>query len=683
MERLSRNAFRTTFMLLMLVFGVVTVTAQSLKSIKGVVVDKENNSVIGASVLQKGTNNGVVTDLDGNFTLTMQDDAPKVIIISYLGMKSQEISVTKANLGQITLVEDAEMLDEVVVVSYGKQSKRLITGSVQSVKATELADMPVAQLSQKLQGKLAGVQINQVTGIPGQGMEIRIRGQASISAGSDPLIVVDGFPINSSLANINPDEIETISVLKDASASSLYGSRAANGVVLITTKRAKAGSSSLSVSAYMGLQQIPNELKPDMMNAREFAQFKKDDDETYLLIISLYEPIIGPIAVSLYLTLWADLDKLEIMSKDFTHHHLMTILKTKLVDIENARKSLEAVGLLKSYIKRNDNINEYLYELYSPLSASEFLNHPVLSVLLLNNIGENEYNIILNNYKRHTFSKGDYEEITSSMNETFKSVNESVYEENIRSVKKLGVNIESSIDFELLESTLPKGLVTSKTFNKKTRDLINQLAFIYNIDSIKMSEIIRLVIDEYGIINKDKLRISTRKNYEYNNNGSLPTIVYRTQPEYLKSPSGDLSNRGKMIHVFENTKPYDFLKSKNRGIKPTSRDLKLLEHLAVDFDLPPGVINVLVDYALLVNNGKLNSAYLETIAGDWSRRNVKTVEDAMSIAEKGHKKNVKVVKEITKKDVVNVPAWMDKDNKSEKMSEEELAELESMFEEFR
>lgn len=276
MERLSRNAFRTTFMLLMLVFGVVTVTAQSLKSIKGVVVDKENNSVIGASVLQKGTNNGVVTDLDGNFTLTMQDDAPKVIIISYLGMKSQEISVTKANLGQITLVEDAEMLDEVVVVSYGKQSKRLITGSVQSVKATELADMPVAQLSQKLQGKLAGVQINQVTGIPGQGMEIRIRGQASISAGSDPLIVVDGFPINSSLANINPDEIETISVLKDASASSLYGSRAANGVVLITTKRAKAGSSSLSVSAYMGLQQIPNELKPDMMNAREFAQFKKE-----------------------------------------------------------------------------------------------------------------------------------------------------------------------------------------------------------------------------------------------------------------------------------------------------------------------------------------------------------------------------------------------------------------------
>ena len=401
------------------------------------------------------------------------------------------------------------------------------------------------------------------------------------------------------------------------------------------------------------------------------------------IIISLYEPIIGPIAVSLYLTFWADLDKLELMSKDFTHHHLMTILKSKLTDIENARKSLEAVGLLKSYIKRNDNINEYLYELYSPLSASEFLNHPVLSILLLNNIGENEYNIILNNYKKHNFNKNDYEEITSSMNETFKSVNENVFEENIRNTKKLGINIASSIDFELLESTLPKGLVTSKTFNKKTKDLINQLAFIYNIDSVKMSEIIRLVIDEYGIINKDKLRSATRKNYEYNNNGSLPTIVYRTQPEYLKSPSGDLSNRGKMIHVFENTKPYDFLKSRNKGIKPTSRDLKILEHIAVDFDLPPGVVNVLVDYALLVNNGKLNNAYMEAIASTWSRKGIKTVEDAMNLAEKGHKKTVKVVKETKNNVNINVPAWMDKDNKSEEMSEEELKELETMFEEFR
>ena len=403
------------------------------------------------------------------------------------------------------------------------------------------------------------------------------------------------------------------------------------------------------------------------------------------IIISLYEPIIGPIAVSLYLTFWADLDKLELMSKDFTHHHLMTILKSKLIDIENARKSLEAVGLLKSYIKRNDNINEYLYELYSPLSASEFLNHPVLSVLLLNNIGENEYNILLNSYKKYNFNKSDYEEITSSMNETFKSVNENVFEENIRNTKKLGINIASSIDFELLESTLPKGLVTSKTFNKKTKDLINQLAFIYNIDSVKMSEIIRLVIDEYGIINKDKLRSATRKNYEYNNNGSLPTIVYRTQPEYLKSPSGDLSNRGKMIHVFENTKPYDFLKSKYKGVRPTERDMKILEMLVVDLKLNPAVVNVLIDYVLKTQNNRLVKAYVETIAGEWKRANIETAKEAMEYAEKAHKrlKKIKETKASPKvKKEETTPDWFNKNLQKEEVNDEAKEEIESFLKEY-
>lgn len=268
-------SYRVYLSIVLLLFVTVSF-AQNVKSVKGHVVDKLNQPIIGASILQKGTSNGVITDLDGNFSLKVQEGASSVIVVSFVGMETQEVSITKQDLGKIVLAENSEMLDEVVVVSYGKQSKRLITGSVQSVQADELADLPVAQLSQKLQGKLAGVQINQTTGIPGQGMEIRVRGQASISAGSDPLIVVDGFPINSSLANINPDEIESISVLKDASASSLYGSRAANGVILITTKRAKAGSSSLGVSAYMGVQTIPASLKPDMMNATEFAQFKKE-----------------------------------------------------------------------------------------------------------------------------------------------------------------------------------------------------------------------------------------------------------------------------------------------------------------------------------------------------------------------------------------------------------------------
>ena len=276
MKHFSKRILHATCIAFLCCLGSLAAFAQLPASIKGTIVDKENNPIIGASVLQKDTGNGTVTDLDGKFSLQLKQDGGNVIVISYIGMKTVEMKVNRSAMGRIVLEEDAELLDEVVVVSYGKQSKRLITGSVQSVQSNEMADLPVAQLSQKLQGKLAGVQINQTTGIPGQGMAIRIRGQASITAGSDPLIVVDGFPINSNLANINPDEIESISVLKDASASSLYGSRAANGVVLITTKRAKAGTSSVSLSAYMGVQTIPASLKPDMMNASEFAQFRKE-----------------------------------------------------------------------------------------------------------------------------------------------------------------------------------------------------------------------------------------------------------------------------------------------------------------------------------------------------------------------------------------------------------------------
>lgn len=406
------------------------------------------------------------------------------------------------------------------------------------------------------------------------------------------------------------------------------------------------------------------------------------------IIISLYEPIIGPIAVSLFLTLLSDLDKLELISRDFTHHHLMTILKSDLKAIEQARKALEAVGLLKSYVAMSDDVNKYLYELYSPLSASEFFAHPILSVLLLNNIGENEFNTLVNYYKKISLKKDGYEEITSSMNETFRSVSpeQKVYKNDIRKSDSLGVNLENIIDFDILVSHLPQGIVNGKTFGKKTKELINQLAFIYNLDSIKMAEIISLVIDEVGLINKDKLREAVRKNYQYNNNGRLPTIVYRTQPEYLKTPEGNLSNRGKMIYVFENTKPYDFLRSKNKGVAPSNRDLKILEHLAVDFNLPSGVLNVLIDYALRVNDGKLVTNYLDSIATTWVRKGLKTVPEAMEFAEKSYKKTFKKdsksISNFSKE--TKLPVWIESYNDitKEEVSKEELAELEELFKEF-
>ncbi|HEX8424923.1 TonB-dependent receptor [Hymenobacter sp.] len=246
-------------------------------ALTGKVVDEKGVGMPGVSVSVKGTSTGTVTDNDGNFKLDVPD-ASAVLVFSFVGYLSQEVPVGSQTTLSVKLAPDSKALDEVVVVGYGTQNRREVTGAVQTVNAQELQDIPVAQTTQKLQGKLAGVQVLQTTGRPGQGMQVRIRSQASISAGSDPLYVVDGFPIVTDISLINPDEIETITVLKDAASTSLYGSRAANGVVLITTKQAKNGQSSVGVNAYYGVQQVPQKGRPDMMNATEFAQFKK---ETY------------------------------------------------------------------------------------------------------------------------------------------------------------------------------------------------------------------------------------------------------------------------------------------------------------------------------------------------------------------------------------------------------------------
>lgn len=398
-------------------------------------------------------------------------------------------------------------------------------------------------------------------------------------------------------------------------------------------------------------------------------------------LLSLYEPIIGPIPVSLYLTLWRDLDKLQIMSLDFTHHHLMTIIKSDLETIKKARETLEAVGLLKTYVKEGD-INTYVYELYSPLSASEFFNNPVFNIVLYNNIGKNEYDMLRIEYSKLNFDLKEYNEITKPINETFRSSSK-VEPIEAREKQTLGLNISSLIDFDLLVSSLPKGLINERTLNKKVKELIENLSFIYDLDTLKMVELIRLVINEKGCIDKEELRKSARKYYQYNNNGNLPTIVYRTQPDYLKSPEGGLSNKDKIIYVFENTSPYDFLRNKYRGSNPTSRDLKLLEMLMIDVGLKPAVVNVLIDYVLRKNNNKLNQAFIETIAGQWKRKGVETAKEAMELAEKEHKKYNKKITETTKKVSSLEPVWFNENISKEEISAEEENELKDLLKEFR
>lgn len=206
---------------------------------KGQVVDSNGEPIIGASVLEKGTNNGVITDIDGNFTLKVRNRS-SVIVVSYLGYKTAELSASDKKVSQITLKEDTEVLDEVVVVGYGVQKKTTLTGAIDQVGGEVLESRAVTNVGLALQGQTPGLTVTRSSSRPGnEGLNFQIRGATSVNGGS-PLIVIDGVPaVNAtSFQNMNSDDIETISVLKDGAAS-IYGAKAANGVILVTTKKVK------------------------------------------------------------------------------------------------------------------------------------------------------------------------------------------------------------------------------------------------------------------------------------------------------------------------------------------------------------------------------------------------------------------------------------------------------------
>jgi TonB-dependent starch-binding outer membrane protein SusC len=248
------------------------------KTVRGKITDENGDKLPGVSVILKGTTTGTVTDTEGIFSLNTPDQGA-ILIFSSVGYLTQEVNIGNKTAVDVKLAVDSKALSEVVVVGYGSQLKKEITGAVQTVTSAEIKDLPVSQVTQKLQGRLAGVQINQTTGKPGQGMSVRIRGQMSVSAGSSPLYVIDGFPITGDIGQMNPNEIEDITILKDAASTSLYGSRAANGVVLITTKKSPVGKTTVELDAFVGTQKVPKRGLVQMMDAQEFAQFKKESFE--------------------------------------------------------------------------------------------------------------------------------------------------------------------------------------------------------------------------------------------------------------------------------------------------------------------------------------------------------------------------------------------------------------------
>ena len=287
---MQNKLLRLTFLVCLVAVMSSAALFGQQRTVTGKVLDETNAALPGASVVVKGTTIGTATDLDGNFSLTVPADAT-TFVVSFVGMDTKEVPITQGPM-TITMTMSAEEVDAVVVIGYGTIRRSEVTSAIASVKSEEIQDLVVAGVDQALQGKVAGLQVMNNSGQPGGGVSVRVRGITSINS-NDSLIVIDGVPFtdnmventgydglggsdgqtqNSLLATLNPNDIDSIDVLKDASAQAIYGSQAANGVLLITTKKGKAGDGKITYSVSYGLQDVTKKL--DVMNLRQFAEYQ-------------------------------------------------------------------------------------------------------------------------------------------------------------------------------------------------------------------------------------------------------------------------------------------------------------------------------------------------------------------------------------------------------------------------
>ncbi len=268
----DRRRTRYLSWLLILAAFVSSSSLFAQSRVSGTVIDETGSGMPGVNILVKNTTNGTTTDANGAYSLNVSSDDNAILVFSFIGYNTQEIALGGRTTLDVSLEPNIESLEEIVVVGYGVQKKSDVTGSLVSVDAKALSEVPVANVQQALQGRAAGVEVQRMGTAPGATARIRVRGERSINGSNDPLIVLDGIPFEGSITDINPDEIESLNVLKDASATAIYGSRGANGVVIITTKRGKAGETRVTLNSYYGVTTVAK--KYDLFNAEEYATMR-------------------------------------------------------------------------------------------------------------------------------------------------------------------------------------------------------------------------------------------------------------------------------------------------------------------------------------------------------------------------------------------------------------------------
>ncbi len=373
------------------------------------------------------------------------------------------------------------------------------------------------------------------------------------------------------------------------------------------------------------------------------------------VITFLYQPLIGPVCLSLYLTLWAELEENRLWSGSSSHHGLMAMTGMNLKDIYHARLRLEGMGLLKTHVKNGDDGRFFIYELQPPLTPEQFFLDGMLNIYLYRKIGKNQFNRLKRFFSDKAVSNLDeYEEITKAFQDVFSSVSPDALqshqddmgdllplEEETFIGKKEAAPLKidpASFDFDLLEGGLKESLVPRSAFTPQVRESISKLAFLYGINAVQMKNIVISSLTADSRIDIEEMRKAARDWYQFEHQDQLPALLDRTQrPKVSAAAEEPLSDEDKLIAYFETVSPRQLLYDVSDGAAPAASELQMVEEIMFKQKLQPGVANVLVHYVMLRTDMKLTKGFIEKIASHWSRKKVRTVKEAMGLAKQEHK----------------------------------------------
>jgi replication initiation and membrane attachment protein len=394
----------------------------------------------------------------------------------------------------------------------------------------------------------------------------------------------------------------------------------------------------------------------------------------------LYQPLIGTACLSLYMTLWAELEENRLWAETSTHHLLMNLLGVNLKEIYDARLKLEGIGLVKSYVKNDDGERSFIYELYPPLNPQQFFLDGMLNIYLYRKIGKNHFSRLKRFFSDQEIPKEEFQDVTRAFQDVFESASPGSIQyiqgisdemepaENQRFIGRDEANPiqidQAAFDFDLLMAGLNESLIPKKALTAKVKNIISNLAFLYGINAIEMKNLILGALNEHDEIDIEDLRKGARDWYQFVHYDQLPSLVDRTQPPAFKSRIVEPKTKDEeLIHYFENVSPLKVLSDLSDGGMPPSADIKVIEEVMLSQKLLPGVVNVLIWYVMLLADKKFTKSYVEKIAGHWARLQLKTVKEAIDYARNDFKesKNKKAANTAKKKPIRKelIPDWFE------------------------